>query len=142
MKILIVNSHDIGGAANACLRLHEGLIGEGIESNVLLRNKARSIGNTYQFEAIKKKDSLVKRIINKLKRVLKISDGSTKENDFIKGRSPKLELFSYPFSSYDITRSNLYKEADIINLHWAADFLDYETFLIKTPNQWFGRFTI
>jgi len=44
MKILHINTYDFGGAANACLRLHEGLLNSGIDSKVLLLHK---INNNY-----------------------------------------------------------------------------------------------
>ena len=40
-------------------------------------------------------------------------------------------MFSFPDSKYDITLSELYREADIVNLHWVADFLDYKSFFMK-----------
>ena len=43
MKVLIVNTNDKGGAANACLRLHEGLLKLNIESSVLLKDKQKQI---------------------------------------------------------------------------------------------------
>lgn len=129
MKILIVNTYDIGGAANACLRLHEGLLNKGIESNVLLRDQNKNIVNTNKFIPIKKRISKFQKVWLKLKRIIKYKP--SKNDTFIKNRSTSLEQFSFPTSNYDITKSNLYKEADIINLHWVAHFLDYKTFFKK-----------
>lgn len=135
MKILIVNTYDIGGAANACLRLHEGLLKNGIDSNVLLRDQHKKILNTHKLNAVKKKKSRTQRVWDKFSSILKtlniVKDKPSKNAVFIKDRASTLELFSSPTSNYDITASDLYKEADIINLHWVADFLDYKSFFEK-----------
>lgn len=37
-------------------------------------------------------------------------------------------MFSFADSDYDITKTKLYRDADIINLHWVSGFLDYQSF--------------
>lgn len=39
-----------------------------------------------------------------------------------------MELFSFPYSEFDITKNKWYQEADIVNLHWVSGFLDFKTF--------------
>lgn len=133
MKVLLISTSDIGGAANACLRLHDGLLKTGIDSKVILMQKQKQIPKTYL--ALPKKKTILQRTIKLLLKFLievKILKRKiTNEEIFIKSRSPKLELFSYPFSDYDITENEWYKQADIINLHWVAGFLDYESFFKK-----------
>ncbi|MBU2952158.1 glycosyltransferase [Tamlana agarivorans] len=136
VKVLIVNTYDRGGAANACLRLHEGLLGEDVNSNVLVLKKQKHINKTTQFVFQKKKEPRVKIIFNKLILFLKVlgfikMKPFSKEAQFLKDRPKGLEMFSFPNSSFDITASPLYKEADIINLHWVANFLDYQSFFEK-----------
>lgn len=135
MKILLVNTFDRGGAANACLRLHNGLLEEGIDSNILFKVQQKKIVNSSVLKPLQKKLSTSVKIKNKIKRILielKLAKKrKPKENLFIKNRNKNLELFSYPNSLYDVTESPLYKEADIINLHWVANFLDYESFFRK-----------
>lgn len=133
MKTLLINTHDTGGAAKACLRLHEGLLQNGINSKVLLNNKTNNeIPETYKItlQAIERsfKTKLSAKAINILKE-LKLY--KAKPDSFLQARPAGLEMFSYPHSDYDITKSELYKQADIINLHWVANFLDYPTFFQK-----------
>jgi len=135
MKVLLVNSYDRGGAANACLRLHEGLLNNGIDSYILLKNKQRNVPNAEVARLKKKRVSMFEkgrlkciRILKELK-IVKIKPG--KANVFVDSRAVQLDTFSYPFSNYDITESELYKEADIINLHWVAGLLDYKLFFEK-----------
>ncbi|PWA04038.1 glycosyltransferase [Flavobacterium psychrotolerans] len=130
MKILIVNSSDFGGAGKACLRLHEGLLQNGVDSNLLLRSKHLNIPNSHTIKQTQKTTSKIYKVKIKLIKFLnelKIF----KTNSYTNNRSSKLEMFSYPISNYDITESPLYKDADIINLHWVAGFVDYKSFFKK-----------
>lgn len=130
MNVLIVNTYDVGGAANACLRLHQGLLQTEINSKVLLKEKYKAYTKSYVFQTPKKPLSIIGRLKIKITRHIfkrKQAPLDAKSN-FLKNRSKALEWFSYPDSNYDITKSKLYQEADIINLHWVANFLDYESF--------------
>lgn len=136
MKVLIINTYDNGGAANACLRLHEGLLKEGIDSKVLLYRRDKPLQQTFQFDrTIKPKNKfqiLKQKGVRYLQRLGILNQSvTTKKQRFKKHRAPGLELFSFPDSNFDITDSALYQEADIINLHWVANFLDYESFFRK-----------
>ncbi|WP_417558698.1 glycosyltransferase [Mesoflavibacter zeaxanthinifaciens] len=136
MKILLVNTYDRGGAANACLRLHEGLLQEAVDSKVLLRRKEKSILKTFEFQKTQSSKSKLQILKEKgllFLRVMGILNKpkQSEEQQFLRHREPGLELFSFPNSNFDITSSPLYQEADIINLHWVANFLDYESFFSK-----------
>ncbi|MBO3116692.1 glycosyltransferase [Winogradskyella sp. DF17] len=135
MNILIVNTFDKGGAANACLRLHQGLLQEGVDAKVLLKHKEKSLTETYQFQPTKKKKSILQRLKQKCFSALRFlgiyKTQKFRDQEFLNSREAGLELFSFPQSDFDITTSPLYKEADIINLHWVAGFLDYASFFKK-----------
>lgn len=136
MKVLIINTYDRGGAANACLRLHEGLLHEAIDCKVLLRHKEKSLPKTFRFQKVppsKSKFQILKEKGLLFFRVMGIlsKPKQSEEQQFLKERASGLELFSFPDSKFDITSSPLYQEADIINLHWVANFLDYESFFKK-----------
>ncbi|MBB05372.1 MAG: hypothetical protein CML03_07615 [Pseudooceanicola sp.] len=136
MKILIVNTFDKGGAANACLRLYEDLLNENIAASLLLQNKKNNIPNAHTLNPNQKKQSVISKIQGKFRRVLKklkllVKEPVSEDNAFLKSRSKGLEWFSFPTSNFDITNSPLYQEADIVNLHWVAGFLDYESFFKK-----------
>ncbi len=136
MKVLLVNTYDRGGAANSCLRLHEGLLKSGVDSSVLLRNKEKNISRT---EVIKPRIQIISRIQkikNKFRRILKefklLKEKSLSDKDlFLRNRAKGLEWYSFPDSNFDITESKLYKEAAVVNLHWVSSFLDYKLFFQK-----------
>ncbi len=139
MKVLLINSFDKGGAANSCKRLHLGLLSKNIESEVLLKSKQNNWPNSfiYSFKSPAKWFSTSDKIKNKVKRILiefKFYSPQNKKDEtkeFLSFRSTGLEMFSFPNSGSDITQTDLYKETDIINLHWVANFLDYISFFEK-----------
>lgn len=145
MKILIVNTYDRGGAANACVRLHKGLLQQGVDCKLLVLHKTKEIENSYQFTTSKQKVNqyakLFKKVKNKISKKYKnvfLEEKVSSEDLFLKQREKGLELYSFPNATYDITTSKLYQEADVINLHWVAGFLDFETFFKtnKKPVIW------
>jgi len=141
MKVLHINTYDTGGAATACRRIHLGLLEQGIDSKILLLNKSKDIPQTYKFIPAKKpinvqpKLSLLQRVINKLKRsIIKPPPVSVPKEQRIpdfRTIDSAAEHFTFPYSAYDITESELYKEADIIQINWASGFLNEETFFSK-----------
>tara|TARA_R110002050_G_scaffold229148_3_gene364740 strand:+ start:1442 stop:2716 length:1275 start_codon:yes stop_codon:yes gene_type:complete len=135
LKVLIVNTYDSGGAAKACFRLADGLKSNGIDISILLkRNNSATIDAevlkplpipVLQHIKLKILGQLVKlRLIDKSKLL-------SKEDQFTRERPEGLELFTFPDSAFDITTSDSYKDADIINFHWVSDFLDYSSFFSK-----------
>jgi glycosyltransferase involved in cell wall biosynthesis len=137
MKVLLVNTFDRGGAANACIRLHLGLLKIGINSTLLVLKKTRNdIPKVVSYyDNVKFKSSFLKKISNSIR--YRIKDKKYYEINEIElkklrnKRDKRLDLFSSPISKYDITKTNSYKEADIVNLHWVAGFIDYCTFFNK-----------
>ena len=139
MKILHINTYDRGGAANACLRLHEGLLNAGVDSKVLVKHKSHNnIPEIYEF-SVEVKKTLSERLKRKIQRILKefglykpkLPVWKKEKQDLYNLRPNGLEMISSPKSNIDITSNNLFREADIIHLHWVADFLDYQTFFTK-----------
>ena len=144
MKILHINTYDRGGAANACLRLHEGLLNSGIDSKVLVLHKTNNnFPEVYAYEPEilpLKKRIFSQRLKGKIQRILKefglykknVIPESEIERQNLQNLRPKgLEMISFPESNIDITNNKLFREADIVHLHWVANFLDYKTFFEK-----------
>ncbi|PWH82811.1 hypothetical protein DIS18_11320 [Algibacter marinivivus] len=135
MKVLLVNTSDVGGAGKACARLHLGLLNMEVDSKLLLAKKMSNFKASYVLHQ-KTNNSLFFKIENKVLSVLRRikllkPSKKTQEELFIKNRIKGLEKFSFPNSNYDITESELYKQADVINLHWVSDFIDYQSFFKK-----------
>ena len=138
MKILLVNTYDRGGAANSCKRLHLGLIQQGMASKLLLRFQQNHGLQSVCFRPVQKQLSRWDKISNKAKRILKelklypaVDEVKKEQVAFLNQRDKGLEMFSFPSSEMDITTSEYYQEADIVNLHWVANFLDFKSFFEK-----------
>lgn len=119
MRPLLVNTYENGGAAKACLRLFEGLRRQKVDADLLLKHQATDT----------LRPSLQKKIGYKMRALSAVFNLPTfRPAPFINQRSPGLEFFSFPTSDFKIHHSPHYKQANLINLHWVADFLDYPSF--------------
>jgi glycosyltransferase involved in cell wall biosynthesis len=132
MKILHVNTHDTGGAAIACLRLHKELLNHRVDSKVLVLSKKNNPEKVYLYKPIP--PSLLQRAFNKFGRILK-QEAINDYRNYLLNRPTGFEIFTFPHSNFDITQHQLYKEADIINLHWVSDFIDYTSFFRKNKKK-------
>ena len=147
MKILHINSSDFGGAGIAAIRLHKAMLAVDIDSCFMsLDNQINDGINYVRFD--KKKEIVIKpeypnlsfknyffekftkRYFKKMLIYEEKLNEQKKKNEIIYN-DENFEIFSTPYSNYDITESEAYKRADIIHLHWVAGYLDYPTFFEK-----------
>lgn len=130
MKILTVSATDhIGGAAIAAYRLHQGLLGAGIEAEMLVMRKVTA-------------DSSVHRLSSGLHRYRRMQRRlAERRHQSQLGRHPRqpgsgywsLNRFGYPIAK----AVNVF-EADVVHLHWVGDnYLPIPQFAkIKAPIVW------
>lgn len=134
MKILHISTSNQGGAANAALRLHQGLLNAGNNSKYLcLQQSNRDIPEVYDFG--RKKQTLFLRGLRKLGLSPSKADKNRRQ---IQGLEGKYEIFTFSNTDYDLTKHPLVQEADVIHLHWIANFLDWPSFFksITKPIVW------
>lgn len=129
-KILHINTLSTGGAANAAVRLHHGLLLQGLESQFLTLTEGGNIQNHIVFPSYSRYGlNYRKRLKNKLGiQHLEIVKRQRARNAL----GSKIEYFSSPETDYnlaDFIQDKL--DVDVINLHWIANFLDYEEFFAK-----------
>lgn len=138
MKPLLINTYDRGGAANACLRLNRGLREENIEAQTLVLKKTTNLNYVVELDKMPNQ-SITERIINKYNLLaipLKLPHILTKEEQekayiqkmMYQIRPKGLDMYSASTSRFDITQSKYYQNAEIINLHWVSNFMDYSSF--------------
>jgi glycosyltransferase involved in cell wall biosynthesis len=109
MKILLVNTSDSGGgAAIACKRLLDALTLKGHEVNLLVMNRKTQKNNTFAY-----KKGLFNQYLSFLRFIYERFSFIFREKD----KSVRF-AFSIANMGVDITKNNLFKEADIIHLHW------------------------
>jgi len=137
VKVIHLNTFDSGGAAIAVKRLHLALLEQGIESKMLFVNKAsNAIKETFEVEA--RTFTLWDRFKIKLKVLLKQPIGYWQYSGYhLEGQTSNKELFSFPFSDFDLTLNQHIEEADVINLHWVPSMWDYNLFQkLNKPIVW------
>jgi glycosyltransferase involved in cell wall biosynthesis len=136
MKILHVSTLSSGGAFNAAYRLHEGLLETGFDSTFLTLKENQFSGGI-NFPAFGKYGlSLNKRLLNKVGiQSLK----SAERARAYKNLGADIEAFSSPNTDYQLGKYIIdHIKPDIINLHWCANFIDYEEFFgsLNLPVVW------
>lgn len=130
MKIAIVSSSDSGGAGIAALRLHKALMSYGVDSSMLCLHKTTDTPNVYEY-----KKSFFAKVIDHLPF---IPYKQNKYKKYFSELSKHYECISFPEAIYDISTHPIIQQADIINLHWVGNILDYTRFFknIKKPIVW------
>jgi glycosyltransferase involved in cell wall biosynthesis len=108
MRVLHLSAGDLsGGAARGTYWLHKGLLAQGVDSTLLISGRSNEIDASViplaqdKFSRIK---SIFRSQIDPL--LLKLYKKSTGN------------IFSTGLIGYDFTKTQEYKEADIIHLHW------------------------
>ncbi len=133
MKILHINTSELGGAAKAVLRLQEGLMKSNLHSQLLVlhayREQAQQVHAYHETRV-----PLFRKILNS---IAYRSDAYVKKM-ILNQKSDDYEVFSFPTTIYHLHQHPLIKEADLIHLHWVADFVDYSSFFkkINKPLVW------
>ncbi|MDP5169387.1 MAG: glycosyltransferase [Bacteroidia bacterium] len=134
MRILHVSTLDWGGAANAAVRLHKGLLKQGVDSRFLsLRKNNPDIpqsfayyDSTFSSPLMQKGMDYAERAYNKLNSLQ------------LRNRPEHFEVFTLTNQFSNLLRNPHYQQADIINLHWVGRFMDYPRFFRenKKPVVW------
>jgi glycosyltransferase involved in cell wall biosynthesis len=131
VKVLHISTSDRGGAGIAALRLHKSFMQTEIRSKFLcLEQTNHNVEDVYQYNRIaEKKPSFFRRFLRKFKVYLNLNEkllyNANKDRE-------EYEIFTSPLTDYkDIYKHPLIAEADIIHLHWIANFVDYPTFFSK-----------
>jgi glycosyltransferase involved in cell wall biosynthesis len=130
LKVLLVNSYDIGGAAIACIRLHIALLKAGVKSKILTLH--RSNFKTPAMEVFAPEDDMMSKLKQKfIRRKNHQLQTSLKlpEHVSLSGK------FSMPVADFDITQSHWFEWADIVNLHWVNELVDIAEFLPRAGNK-------
>lgn len=121
MKILHINTYDTGGAGIASSRIHCALLKQNIESTILFKNKTYHIPNAHEiWEELSD--------IQKVKKLAEQKLFDRKQSQLAKKVKMVDELFTNFNSIWDLTKSKLYIDAEIIHLHWVANFVDISSF--------------
>jgi glycosyltransferase involved in cell wall biosynthesis len=121
VRVTHVSTHDLsGGAARAAYRLHTGLCGAGVASQMLVLYKESTDPSVLRFEpprspAIRLRRGMKRRFLKFVEqRIISSQSGST--------------MFSDDRSQHDTGVIERVSSTDILNLHWVSGFIDYSHF--------------
>lgn len=120
MKILLITTNYGGGAAIACRRQHQAFLANGLNSSLLVLDKIISPTekNVYSIqEIISKQNGFLYFILLKfINQLLNRLPTFFNKKAYING----------PFSCFRIDKLEIYKEADIIHLHWVPKIISFK----------------
>jgi len=142
MKVLHIGSTSHGGAGLGMMRLHLDLKSAGVESKILCRKKDSDNPDVFGFldEAVPTSRRVRHPIRSILRRLHLYQDPVARSAAMVRHLRQDTAAWgvSSPFSPHRINKSPLVQEADIIHLHWVADFLDWPSFFrnVKKPIVW------
>lgn len=138
MRVLHISTYDFGGAGLAAWRIHSAMRSANVESMMLVKEKrsndesvVSSIPNLNQYQPPKGK------VLRKIKKVLRKRGRCLTPLEILEQQKNKIQaetgaFYTLPISNYDLSDHPLVQWADIIHLHWIANFVDYSTFFKKT----------
>jgi glycosyltransferase involved in cell wall biosynthesis len=110
MKVVIISTNDCeGGAARAAFRLHRGLRAAGVESSMLVSSKTSSLDSVQQVHPVPARDAFFWDLLQM--------------HAVHFNRTPVSNTyFSLCQRGTDVSTHPLVTGADVIHLHWIADF--------------------
>lgn len=118
MKVVHINYSDIsGGAARAAYRLHQSLMQIGINSSMIVRDKISTDNNVYEINPTNSDNEINKHCLSAIQLFL-IDENRTPISN---------TLFSLSYPGIELSKLSIIAEADIINLHWIANFQSIST---------------
>lgn len=145
MKVLHITYTDSGGAGIAAMRIHKSLRQHSIESSMLVADKTSleksvyTAGNCFTPSYIPPQNKILRKIM-KMARKRGYFLSTQERYDRLVDQIPSANktFFTSPLSCYNLNQHPAVLDADIIHLHWVANFVDYPTFFptINKPVVW------
>lgn len=130
MKVAIISGSVYGGAGIAAKRLHDSFLHLGVDTFMLTKKIHEPGHNIFSSDSYFE-SNFFSRFKSKLKQRYYFEIGSKK----IRNIDNSFSLFSIPFGVHPLHLHPVIQNADIVNIHWSAGYLDYRTFFnhIKKP---------
>ena len=122
MKVRHFSYSDTGGAARSALRLHQGLIGCGVDSRFLVAERKRQVQNLARFQP-----SL--NVAARARRWLRAAHLRRQACQVAGSLAPEYEAFSLARSRFAGELAHCLPDVDVVNLHWVAGLVDYPKLL-------------
>jgi glycosyltransferase involved in cell wall biosynthesis len=113
----LATNDTLGGASRSAYRLHRGLRGLGVDARMLARWKHSDDPSVHQLEGQYLNEEEI--AADKATRQRWVRDNRTELTD---------TLFSLGLLSIDVARHPFVRQADVVHLHWVANFLGPTSF--------------
>lgn len=127
MSVLHICTTLNGGAGIAAVRLHTALLKEGEDSRILtLSDSGNKVPEVYCFPEYRR--PFYQKVLSRFGMYKNVHQ---KQKKLIKNLVNNYDSLTFPETVYDVAEHRLVKEADIINLHWVANFIDFPSFFSK-----------
>lgn len=145
MKVLHITYTDAGGAGIAAMRIHQSLRQQGIDSSMLVAEKTSYDDNVYTAEKyfkpsyIPPKNKILRKAMKMARKRGHFLSTAERYDRLVELIPPSHKtFFTSPLSGYNLNQHPAIHDADIIHLHWVANFVDYPTFFpaIDKPIVW------
>lgn len=133
LKVLHITKSDRGGAGLCCLRIHESLMGMGVDSKVVTLQSHLLSKEVYSFGRI---EDNISKIPSKFFRILGLK--VTDRNKILELIRTKGHAYSIPKSNINLLDCKWIEWADVIHLHSVSNYIDLPTFFknIQKPVVW------
>jgi len=115
MKVALISTTKNGGAGEACKRLKLGLEKLHLKVSFVYRMEAYDINWWNTFKTYFKKRKVIKNAFSVLNNTFK-----------------RVDYFSFPYSYYTPEKNNNVLKADVVNIHWVSDFVNFKSFFKST----------
>ncbi len=128
MKVVHICASMTGGAGAAAFRLHQALRSSGIDSVMLTMYDDREELHVHSL-----KRPLLYRILGRLPYI-----GQRKYTAFFRKYEDETQALTFPDAVYDCSLDTIIQSADVINLHWVGNMLNYRKFFtnVRKPIVW------
>ena len=135
MNIVHLSTADIsGGASRAAMRIHQGLLNEGVNSRMCVRHKLSSEHTVESCHPAFAKKGLRNQVLRRIKAKIR----KTRNNAISSFKHGDWDWFSSNSPDEELGIDMCLQDADIIHLHWITNFVDAPSFFTKTAPS--GRF--
>lgn len=138
MNVLHITYMDSHGAGLAVLRIHHALQAAGVNSRILVAEKQSGLDDVSLVEGgvINTTHLSSNGAIRLVQRILRRAGILQTEKERLERKAGKINsdlqlTYTSPLSSFDVAEHPWIGWADIIHLHWVANFVNYPTFFKK-----------
>jgi glycosyltransferase involved in cell wall biosynthesis len=123
LKVVHLSTYQLsGGAARACRTLHESLADRGIDSRLVVREIAAEAPFVSSVPPLPGAAARLRRVLRRAR--IRLEYGGK----YPPPLAPKFVMFSDDRADWPERMMERLPEADVINLHWVAGFVDYVPF--------------